>query len=124
MSDSDQTDHNSLNDTSNQHSPSRGQKKNESEKDCALKRSQVTDSTSLIHNSLGFDSHKENISCIIWESNEWKGVDLCMSEISTYIQTAVRKNRFSLDYFYIGIVFSIIIACKDFFMSTILQIKI
>lgn len=120
LSDSDQTDHNSLNDTSSQGSPARGQKKNESE----LKR-QASD-PSLIHNSLGFDYHKENISCIIWETNEWKGVDLSMSEISTYIQTAVRKNKFSLDYFYIGIVFSNIIACKgDFtYVKYFLEIKI
>lgn len=107
LSDSDQTDHNSLNDTSSQNSPARDQKKNESEETRALKRG----------SQVGFDSHKENISCIIWESNEWKGVDLSMSEISTYIQTAVRKNKFSLDYFYIGIVFSIIIACKSFWST-------
>jgi len=45
-----------------------------------------------------------------------------MSEISTYIQTAVRKNKFPLDYFYIGIVFSILIGCKEFKSITFLDI--
>ena len=55
---------------------------------------------------------RDKISCIIWEENEWKGADLSMSEISSYIQINVKKASFSLSYFYIGIVFSALIGCK------------
>ena len=62
--------------------------------------------------SNSFNGVKKKISCIMWEANEWKGVDLSMNEISNYILTNVKKASFSLDYFYIGILFSIVIGCK------------
>ncbi len=55
---------------------------------------------------------KEKISCIMWDGNEWKGVDLSMIEISNYIDNIVKKAAYALDYFYIGIVLSIILGRK------------
>lgn len=57
---------------------------------------------------------KEKISCIMWKDNEWQGVDLGLSEISNYIQTNVRKVSFSLDYFYIGVLYSFVIGRMKF----------
>ena len=45
----------------------------------------------------------------MWTDNEWYGVDLGLVEISSYIQTNVRKASFSLDYFYIGVLYSFVI---------------
>ncbi len=45
----------------------------------------------------------------MWDGNEWKGVDLSMIEITNYINKTVIKATYSLDYFYIGIVLSILI---------------
>jgi len=55
-------------------------------------------------------SIKDKVSCLIWQSNEWKGADLSMLEISHFIITNVEKTSLSLDYFYIGIFFSFILA--------------
>ena len=48
----------------------------------------------------------------MWDGNEWKGVDLSMIEISNYIDNIVKKAAYALDYFYIGIVLSIILGRK------------
>lgn len=45
----------------------------------------------------------------MWESNEWKGVDLSMIEISNYIHNNVKKASLSLEYFYLGIILSVIL---------------
>jgi len=58
----------------------------------------------------GESSIKDKVSCLIWQSNEWKGADLSMLEISHFIITNVEKTSLSLDYFYIGIFFSFILA--------------
>jgi hypothetical protein len=60
-------------------------------------------------NSIGLSAVKEKISCIIWHNNEWKGVDLSMLEISNCIIMNVKKASLSVDYFYVGIIFSILI---------------
>lgn len=64
---------------------------------------------SLRSNSIGVTSVKERISCIIWHKNEWKGVDLSMLEISNCIIMNVKKASLPVDYFYVGIIFSILI---------------
>lgn len=63
-------------------------------------------------NSIGLNSVKERISCIIYLGNEWKGVDLSMLEISNCIIMNVKKAFLPVDYFYVGMVFSILIGCK------------
>jgi len=65
-----------------------------------------------LKNSIGLSSVKEKISCIIWHNNEWKGVDLSMLEISNCIIMNVKKATLPVDYFYVGIIFSILIASK------------
>ena len=64
----------------------------------------------FLKNSIGLTSVKEKISCIIWHNNEWKGVDLSMLEISNCIIMNVKKATLPVDYFYVGIIFSILIA--------------
>jgi len=66
---------------------------------------------------------RDKISCIIWEENEWKGADLSMSEISSYIQINVKKASFSLSYFYIGIVFSALIGLLPIYFHNCEKIK-
>jgi hypothetical protein len=53
---------------------------------------------------------KEKISCLIWTKNEWKGVDLSMLGISNFIIKSAEQMPLSLDYFYLGLVFSFIIS--------------
>jgi hypothetical protein len=57
---------------------------------------------------------KEKISCIIWEpsTSEWKGADLSMLEISNYITSNAEKTSIPIGYFYVGVLFSILVASK------------
>lgn len=62
--------------------------------------------------SLNLSAVREKIGCIIWHNNEWKGSDLSMLEISNSIMLNVKNEYLGLDYFYIGMIFSILIPCK------------
>ncbi|CAF0879460.1 unnamed protein product [Brachionus calyciflorus] len=73
--------------------------KNASPKE-VYKKSQKTSSSAI----------KDKIFCLIWQSNEWKGADLSMLEISNIIIGNVEKCALSLDYFYVGLFFSALIA--------------
>ena len=108
LSDSDQTEITFMNNSSSgMKEKSRSKSKNR------LKtHSYMNGSSTNRLRSNSFNGVKKKISCIMWEANEWKGVDLSMNEISNYILTNVKKASFSLDYFYIGILFSIVIGCK------------
>lgn len=61
--------------------------------------------------AVNLNAVKEKISCLIWE-NEWKGADLSMLEISSYIIENADKTTLSTDYFYLGCFFSILISRK------------
>lgn len=70
--------------------------------------------------SLATSAEKQKISCLIWQGNEWKGADLSMLEICNFIVTNVEKTPLSLDYFYIGVIFSFIISglfCVSFMLN-------
>lgn len=59
---------------------------------------------------IGETAVKDKISCLIWQGNEWHGADLSMLEISQYITNNVEKTPLTIDYFYIGMIFSFLIA--------------
>lgn len=75
-------------------------------------------------NSISTNSNKEKISCIMWTDNEWYGVDLGLVEISSYIQTNVRKASFSLDYFYIGVLYSFVIGLLPVYFNYVFHAKV
>lgn len=60
----------------------------------------------------GLNTIKKKISCLVWQTNKWKGADLSSLEISNYIIKSVNKISLPVDYFYIGIFCSILISCK------------
>ncbi len=60
----------------------------------------------------GLNTIKKKISCLVWQTNKWKGADLSSLEISNYIIKSVNKISLPVDYFYIGIICSILISCK------------
>jgi hypothetical protein len=67
--------------------------------------------------SLNLSAVREKISCIIWDNNEWKGADLSMLEISNSIILNAKNEYLGLDYFYVGMILSLIISCKFFFLN-------
>lgn len=54
----------------------------------------------------------EKIQCIVWQNSKCKGGDLSMLELSNIIILNANNSYLGLDYFYLGIAFSMIISCK------------
>ncbi|RNA16009.1 homeodomain transcription factor [Brachionus plicatilis] len=94
---------------------------------CSINNNNLKDNTELYKISqkiVNSSAVKDKIFCLIWQFNEWKGADLSMLEISNMVIGNVEKHPLSHDYFYVGLILSLLISFLPIIYHSNHKIKI